>query len=195
MASLSVPVRTVVPSIHPSSSTAVARPRLGLHYGCCHYFRQPPFRLLVHAHAGHPSPHFSPRRLCEQHMPRISVACVGVPRCRCLQTALATPSPVFWPRARTCDLNRSPRVPAMLSVASTRTGPKSSAIIAAPGEKCGLGATLVVARSQPTSCSGRRGRPQGSPLRLVQRLPRTCDVACSMIAGLWVVEGTGNVIS
>ena len=54
MASLSVPVRTVVPSIHPSSSTAVARARLGLHYGCCHYFRQPPFRLLVHAHAGHP---------------------------------------------------------------------------------------------------------------------------------------------
>ena len=29
-------------------------------------------------------------------------------------------------------------VPAMLSVASTRTGPKSSAIITAPGEKCGL---------------------------------------------------------
>ena len=29
--------------------------------------------------------------------------------------------------------------PAMLSVASTRTGPKSSAIITAPGEKCGLG--------------------------------------------------------
>ena len=54
MASLSVPVRTVVPSIHPSSSTAVACTRLGLHYGCCHYFRQPPFRLLVHAHAGHP---------------------------------------------------------------------------------------------------------------------------------------------
>ena len=27
----------------------------------------------------------------------------------------------------------------MLSVASTRTGPKSSAIITAPGEKCGLG--------------------------------------------------------
>ena len=27
----------------------------------------------------------------------------------------------------------------MLSVASTRTGRKSSAIIAAPGEKCGLG--------------------------------------------------------
>ena len=26
----------------------------------------------------------------------------------------------------------------MLSVASTRTGPKSSAIITAPGEKCGL---------------------------------------------------------
>ena len=29
-------------------------------------------------------------------------------------------------------------VPAMLSVASTRTGPKSSATITAPGEKCGL---------------------------------------------------------
>ena len=29
-------------------------------------------------------------------------------------------------------------VPAMLSVPSTRTGPKSSAIITAPGEKCGL---------------------------------------------------------
>ena len=25
------------------------------------------------------------------------------------QTALAAPSPVFWPRARTCDLKRSPR--------------------------------------------------------------------------------------
>ena len=25
------------------------------------------------------------------------------------QAALAAPSPVFWPRARTCDLNRSPR--------------------------------------------------------------------------------------
>ena len=58
MASLSVPVRTVVPSIHPSSSTAVARSRLGLHYGCCHHFRQPPFRLLVHAHAGHPRLNF-----------------------------------------------------------------------------------------------------------------------------------------
>ncbi len=31
----------------------------------------------------------------------------------------------------------------MLSVASTRTGPKSSAIITAPGEKCGLGALHV----------------------------------------------------
>ena len=30
----------------------------------------------------------------------------------------------------------------MLSVASTRTGPKSSAIITAPGEKCGLGNTV-----------------------------------------------------
>ena len=61
MASLSVPVRTVVPSIHPSSSTAVACTRLGLHYGCCHYFRQPPFRLLVHAHAGHPRGEACPR--------------------------------------------------------------------------------------------------------------------------------------
>ena len=51
-ASLSVPVRTVVPLIHPSSSAAVARQRLGLHYDCCHSTRQPPFRLLVHAHAG-----------------------------------------------------------------------------------------------------------------------------------------------
>ena len=56
--------------------------------------------------------------------------------------ACAAPSPVFWPRARTCDLNRSP---AMLSVPSARskervrTEPKSSAIIAATGEKSGLG--------------------------------------------------------
>ena len=34
-------------------------------------------------------------------------------------------------------------VPAMLSVASTRTGPKSSAIITAPGEKCGLASRCV----------------------------------------------------
>ena len=34
-------------------------------------------------------------------------------------------------------------VPAMLSVASTRTEPKSSAIITAPGEKCGLAKTLA----------------------------------------------------
>ena len=40
-----------------------------------------------------------------------------VPVCR-LQTALAVPLRVFWPRAY--------------------TGPKSSAIITAPGEKCGL---------------------------------------------------------
>ena len=79
MASLSVPVRTVVPSIHPSSSTAVARARLGLHYGCCHYFRQPPFRLLVHAHAGHPrgDPRGRPSRI--QHG-SVSFARGGVPR-------------------------------------------------------------------------------------------------------------------
>ena len=49
-----------------------------------------------------------PRRLCEQQMLRISAACVGFPRCRNMQTALAAPSPVFWPRARTCDLDRRP---------------------------------------------------------------------------------------
>ena len=59
------------------------------------------------------------------------------------QTALAAPSPVFWPRARTCDLNRSP---AMLSVASTRTEPKSSAIIAATGEISGLDFHMLALR-------------------------------------------------
>ena len=48
-----------------------------------------------------------------------------------------------WPRPRGSFgpvRARAPStvVPAMLSVASTRTGPKSSAIITAPGEKCGL---------------------------------------------------------
>ena len=87
--------------------------------------------------------------------------------CR-LQTALAVPSRVFWPRvhtgrARTCSLNRRP---AMLSVASTRTcplcttGPKSSAIITAPGEKCGL---AEVQRPRPV----RRGRARPAWLRSV----------------------------
>ena len=57
-----------------------------------------------------------------------------------------------WPRPRGSFgpvRARAPStvVPAMLSVASTRTGPKSSAIITAPGEKCGLAAAL---RTSPT---------------------------------------------
>ena len=45
---------------------------------------------------------------------------------RCVQTALAAPSAVFWPCARTCSLNRkTPRIAKRcdlrLSVASTRT--------------------------------------------------------------------------
>ena len=62
----------------------------------------------------------------------------------------------------------------MLSVASTRTGPKSSAIIAAPGEKCGLAPkgrrlgrqrrTLVVARLDAVHEFGMgTGRHEGVP--------------------------------
>ena len=39
--------------------------------------------------------------------------------------------------------------PAMLSVASTRTGPKSSAIITAPGEKCGLASWVTMTLKFP----------------------------------------------
>ena len=42
-------VRQVVPSIHPSSSTAVARPSLGLHYGCRRSLRRLLSALPVHA--------------------------------------------------------------------------------------------------------------------------------------------------
>ena len=78
-----------------------------------------------------------------------------------------TLAPVFWPRARTCDLNRrpsrrkrrayafacegqAPRAPRLKApgrervLKHVRTGPKSSIapvrarIIAATGEKCGL---------------------------------------------------------
>ena len=59
-----------------------------------------------------------------------------------------------WPRPRGSFRPvraRAPStvVPATLSVASTRTGPKSSAIISAPGEKCGL-ATVMPFRLRPS---------------------------------------------
>ncbi len=43
-----------MPSAYPSSGGPVTRPyRLGITYDSRHAIRQPPFRLQVHAHAGH----------------------------------------------------------------------------------------------------------------------------------------------
>ena len=52
-----------------------------------------------------------------------------------LHAALDAPSLVFFPPAGTCSLNR---IPDTLSVAGTRWREKFGAIIASPGEKCGL---------------------------------------------------------
>ena len=50
-------------------------------------------------------------------------------------------------------------VPAMLSVASTRTEPKSSAIITAPGEKCGLGLGVRAAAATSRATGSAPGPP------------------------------------
>ena len=58
-ASLSVPVRTVDAFGLPFLQRFGHPFRLGLTYDCCHSIRQPPLRLLDHAHAGHTGSDFS----------------------------------------------------------------------------------------------------------------------------------------
>ena len=82
------------------------------------------------------SPHFSPSRLC---MDRQVLGRFGF----IFDLKRRWPDADRWPRPRRSFRPVRARAPSnlgptRLSVASTRTEPKSSAIIAAPGKKCGL---------------------------------------------------------
>ena len=117
------------------------------------------------------TPPVAPQAACSGHFsgscstPRIATSLARISHqaaCQC-QKALGfhgvdhdvddrTDCGLRWPRPRGSFgpvRARAPStvVPATLSVASTRTGPKSSAIISTPGEKCGL-ACLAVVRCQ-----------------------------------------------
>ena len=72
--------------------------------------------------------------------------------------------------------------PAMLSVASTRTGPNSSAIITAPGEKCGLAARPDYALA--LNWASRCGFAVGDRRKGLRLARRACDMRNRMRTGL-----------